>query len=433
MTYSSAVTYLYRLQKHGIKLGLTTITALMVRLGMPQTRYRALHIAGTNGKGSTAAMAAAMLQAAGYRVGLYTSPHLVEFRERIRVNGEMIAELQVARLTEQLQALCQPDLSPTFFEYTTAMAFQHFADSGVDVAVLEVGLGGRFDATNVVTPMACAVTTISLDHQEYLGNTCSSIAFEKAGIIKPVVPVVLGRLEDDAWRTIEQVARERQAPVFRLSEDFCTEGETPQQFSYRGLGMHYDGLTCALQGRHQLDNAACALALLGVAAPQGITVTVEAVRTGLRAVDWAGRLEVVDRHPTVLVDGAHNPAAAMALADSLTHFDRDHSHPPRPVVLVLGMMRDKDHRGFVEALRGLVDEVVLTQADLPRSATAEELQASLEGLLSHPHVVSSISDAMALARQLATPDGLVCVTGSLMLVGECKAWLRGCGLSPLRG
>ena len=431
MTYSSAVAYLYRLQKHGIKLGLVTMTALMVRLGMPQTQYRTLHIAGTNGKGSTAAMAAAVLQAAGYRVGLYTSPHLVEFRERIRVNGEMIAESRVAQLTEQLQALCQPDLSPTFFEYTTAMAFQHFADSGVDVAVLEVGLGGRFDATNVVMPMACAVTTISLDHQEYLGTTCSSIAFEKAGILKPGVPVVLGRIEDDAWRTIEQAARERQAPVFRLNEDFRTEGEEPQQFSYRGLGMQYDGLTCALEGRHQLDNAACALALLGAAAPKGIAVTAEAVRAGLRAVNWAGRLEVVDRRPTILLDGAHNPAAATALADSLTRSDR--SHPSRPVVLVLGMMRDKDHRGFVEPLRDLVDEVVLTQADLPRAATAQELQASLEGLLPHPHLVPAISDAMALARQLATPDGLVCVTGSLMLVGECKAWFHGCGLSPLRG
>jgi dihydrofolate synthase / folylpolyglutamate synthase len=431
MTYSSAVAYLYRLQKHGIKLGLVTMTALMVRLGMPQIRYRTLHIAGTNGKGSTAAMAAAVLQAAGYRVGLYTSPHLVEFRERIRVNGEMIAESRVAQLTEQLQALCQPDLSPTFFEYTTAMAFQHFADSGVDVAVLEVGLGGRFDATNVVMPMACAVTTISLDHQEYLGTTCSSIAFEKAGILKPGVPVVLGRIEDDAWRTIEQAARERQAPVFRLNEDFRTEGEEPQRFSYRGLGMQYDGLTCALEGRHQLDNAACALALLGAAAPKGIAVTADAVRAGLHAVNWAGRLEVVDRRPTILLDGAHNPAAATALADSLTRSDQ--SHPSRPMVLVLGMMRDKDHRGFVEPLRDLVDEVVLTQADLPRAATAQELQASLEGLLPHPHLVPSISDAMALARKLATPDGLVCVTGSLMLVGECKAWFHGCGLSPLRG
>jgi dihydrofolate synthase / folylpolyglutamate synthase len=431
MTYSSAVAYLYRLQKHGIKLGLDTMTALTVRLGMPQNRYRTLHIAGTNGKGSTAAMAAAMLQAAGYRVGLYTSPHLVEFRERIRVNEEMIAESRVAHLTEQLQTLCRSDLSPTFFEYTTAMAFQHFADSGVDVAVLEVGLGGRFDATNVVTPMACAITTIALDHQEYLGNTRSSIAFEKAGIIKPGVPVVLGRLEDDAWQTIEQVARVRQAPVFRLNEDFFTEGEWPRHFSYRGLGMHYDGLTCALEGQHQLDNAACALALLEAAASQGIAVTSEAVRAGLRTVNWAGRLEVADRRPTVLLDGAHNPAAATVLADFLTRSDR--SHPSRPIVLVLGMMRDKDHRGFVEPLKGLVDEVVLTQANLPRSATARELHASVGGLLSHPHVVSSLSDAMPMARQLATPDGLVCVTGSLMLVGECKAWLHGCVLSPLRG
>jgi dihydrofolate synthase/folylpolyglutamate synthase len=431
MTYSSAVAYLYRLQKHGIKLGLETMTALMGRLGMPQTRYRTLHIAGTNGKGSTAAMTAAVLQAAGYRVGLYTSPHLVEFQERIRVNGEMITESQVARLTEQLQTLCQPDLLPTFFEFTTAMALQHFADSAVEVAVLEVGLGGRFDATNMVTPMACAVTTISLDHQEYLGTTLSSIAFEKAGIFKQGVPVVLGRLEDDAWRTIEQVARKRQAPVFRLNEDFRTEGEWPAQFSYRGVGVQYDGLTCALEGRHQLDNAACALALLGAAAPQGIAVTTEAVRQGLREVNWAGRLEVVDRRPTILLDGAHNPAAATVLAEYLTRSDR--SHPSRPVVLVLGMMRDKDHRGFVEPLRGLVDEVVLTQADLPRSATAQELRASIEGLLPDPHVLPSLSEAMALARQLATPDGLVCVTGSLMLVGECKAWFRGCGLSPLRG
>lgn len=431
MTYSSAVAYLYRLQKHGIKLGLETMTALMGRLGMPQTRYRTLHIAGTNGKGSTAAMAAAILQAAGYRVGLYTSPHLVEFRERIRVNGEMIAESQVAQLTEQLQSLCQPDLAPTFFEYTTAMAFQHFAEAGVEVAVLEVGLGGRFDATNVVTPLACAVTTIALDHQDYLGTTLSSIAFEKAGIIKPGVPVVLGRLEAEAWLAIERVAQERQAPLLRMDKDFATEGESPVQFSYRGPGVEYDELTCALEGRHQLDNAACALALLGAAAPQGIAVTAESVREGLREVSWAGRLEVVEHRPTVLLDGAHNPAAARVLADYLASSAL--SHPSRRVVLVLGMMRDKDHRGFVESLRGLVDEVVLTEADLPRSATAQELRAALVDLFPFPHVASSISDAMTQARQLAGPDDLVCVTGSLMLVGECKAWLRGCGLSPLRG
>ena len=176
---------------------------------------------------------------------------------------------------------------------------------------------------------------------------------------------------------------------------------------------------------------AVVLALVEAAAPQGIGVTAEAVGEGLRRVNWAGRLELADSSPTILLDGAHNPAAATALGDFLTHYGQ--SHRPRPTVLVLGMMRDKDHRGFVEPLRGLVDEVVLTQADLPRSATVHELRASLGDLIPHPHVVSSLGDAMTLARQLATPEGLVCVTGSLMLVGECKAWLRGCKLSPLRG
>ena len=202
MTYAAAVSYLYNLQKHGIKLGLETMTALVGRLGMPQARYRTLHIAGTNGKGSTAAIVAAILQKAGYRVGLYTSPHLIDFRERIRVNGEMISEMDVARLTALLKGLCDPDMSATFFECTTAMAFQHFADSQVDLAVLEVGLGGRFDATNVVTPLACAITTIALDHQAYLGSTLSSVAFEKAGIIKTHVPVIVGRVPDEASRVI---------------------------------------------------------------------------------------------------------------------------------------------------------------------------------------------------------------------------------------
>jgi dihydrofolate synthase/folylpolyglutamate synthase len=431
MTYASSVAYLYSLQKHGIKLGLETMTALTGRLDMPQTRYPTLHIAGTNGKGSTAAMTAAILQAAGYRVGLYTSPHLVEFRERIRVNGEMISESEVARLTEQLKGICALDLSPTFFECTTAMAFQHFADTHVDVAVLEVGLGGRFDATNVVMPVACAITTIALDHQEYLGTTLPSIAFEKAGIIKPRVPVVVGRVPDEARRTIEQVALDRAATLSCLGRDFHTIGSTPERFSYSGPARRYDNLHCALEGVHQLDNAACALALLEVTGPNGIVVMEQAVREGLRRVCWEGRIEIVDRRPMMVLDGAHNPAAATALARYLRTYRL--SHPGSRVILVLGMMRDKDHRGFIEPLQDLVDEVVLTQADLPRSATVQELQAELGDRWPHPHVRAVLSDAVGQAKQLAGADDLICVTGSLMLIGDLKALFRGCGLSPLRG
>jgi dihydrofolate synthase / folylpolyglutamate synthase len=430
MTYDAAVSYLYNLQKHGIKLGLETMTALILRLGRPDARYRILHIAGTNGKGSTAAMTAAMLQAAGYRVGLYTSPHLVEFGERIRVDGRMISETDIARFTEVVKEAAEPDLSPTFFECTTAIALQYFADAQVDVAVLEVGLGGRFDATNIVTPVACAVTTIALDHQEYLGTTLSSIAYEKAGIIKPRVPVVLGRMSDEARETIEQVAAEHAAPLSRFGREFEVVG-MPERFRFSGRALRYDDLFCPLQGAHQVDNCACALSLIEAAGEAGLDVREPAVREGLRKVQWQGRLEVVDRAPLTVLDGAHNPAAAVALAEYLRGFRR--SNPESRVILVLGMMRDKDHRGFAKPFQGLVDEVVLTQAGLARSATVEDLRAAVSELWPSARVEAVLADALALARRLARAEDLMCVTGSLMLIGDVKALRHVSRISPLRG
>jgi dihydrofolate synthase/folylpolyglutamate synthase len=431
MTYSDAIAYLYGLQKHGIKLGLENMRALLGRLGHPERRFRVLHVAGTNGKGSTAAMAASILQAAGYRVGLYTSPHLIDFRERIRVDRVMIDEQQVADLTARLREAIAPDLTPTFFELTTAMALLHFAESGVDVAVLEVGMGGRFDATNVVEPVACAITTIGLDHQEYLGHTLGAIAFEKAGIIKPGVPVVVGRIEGEAWDMIAQVARERSAPVFRLGYDFHTSGAGPDEFTYVGSVMQADRLHVALAGAHQLDNAGCAVALIEAAGARGLPVSIEAVRRGLVTVTWEGRLELVDRHPAVLLDGAHNPAAAAVLAAYVREWLA--AHPQARLILVLGMMRDKDARGFVEPLRSLVSEAVLTQAELARSASVGELRQAVGDRFAVCHEVPTAGDALALARARATDRDLICVTGSLMLVGEVQAAVRGCGLSPLRG
>lgn len=430
MTYDAAVSYLYNLQKHGIKLGLETMTALIARLGRPDTRYRILHIAGTNGKGSTAAMSAAMLQAAGHRVGLYTSPHLVEFSERIRVDGRMISEADIGRFAEVVQKAAEPDLSPTFFECTTAMALQYFAEAQVDVAVLEVGLGGRFDATNVVTPVACAVTTIALDHQEYLGTTLSSVAYEKAGIIKPLVPVVVGRMSDEARETIEQVAEERGAPLSRLGREFAVAG-MPERFRFSGRTRRYDNLVCSLSGAHQVDNCACALSLIEAAGERGLDVGETAVREGLRTVQWPGRLEVVDRTPLVVLDGAHNPAAAAAVAEYMQAFRR--VNPESRVILVLGMMRDKDHLGFAKSFRGLVDQVVLTQAGLSRSATVDELYGALHELWPSARAEAVLADALTLARRLARTQDLICVTGSLMLIGDVKA-LRHVGrISPLRG
>ena len=431
MSYPQAVDFLHGLQRHGIKPGLVTIQALLAGLAYPERRYPSLHIGGTNGKGSTAAMAASVLQAAGYRVGLYTSPHLVDFRERIQVNGEMIPEERMAVLADRVRAVRGAPREPTFFEFTTALAFQHFAEAGVDVAVVEVGLGGRFDATNVLTPEATAVTHVALDHQEYLGDTIGAIAFEKAGIIKPGVPAVIGRVPDEAAAVIMRAADERGVPLHWLRRDFSVAGESTAHFRYDGLMASYDGLACPLAGRHQLDNAACALALLEAASKRGLPVSDEAVRKGLQTVRWGGRLETVDSRPQVVLDGAHNPDAAAALAAYMADVRRE--RPGARVILVLGMMRDKDHEGFLGHLLPYADEVIVTQARMPRAASVQELEASARARARVAQMRSEPADAMALARRMAAPDDLILITGSLMLVGEAKAILLGCGLSPLRG
>jgi dihydrofolate synthase/folylpolyglutamate synthase len=431
MSYPATLEFLYDLQKYGIKLGLDTITALLERAGAPQNRYQTLHIGGTNGKGSTAAMAAAILRAEGYRVGLYTSPHLVDFRERIRVNGDPISEDSVVELVERLKHAAGGTLSPTFFEFTTALALQYFADTGVQVAVIEVGMGGRFDATNVVTPLVSVITNVALDHQDYLGDTVGAIAFEKAGIIKRGIPVVTGRLYPEAVDVIGRVASEQEARVYRLGRDFRSDGDPLTGFSYDGLTHAYYGLSCPLAGAHQLDNAACALAALELAKAARVQVSEAAVRSGLRSTCWEGRLEAVALNQTLLLDGAHNPAAAGVLAAYLAAYRRD--HPDSRVILVIGMMRDKDCRGFFRAVLPVADELVVTQARLPRAASVHELSALPGEWAGSTHMAPLPADALALARRLASPEDLICITGSLMLVGEVKALLRGRALSPVRG
>lgn len=431
--YAQAVAYLYSLQRHGIKLGLETIQALIEALNRPQERYPTLHIGGTNGKGSTAALAAAMLQRAGYRVGLYTSPHLVDFRERITVNGEPIPEGVLVEATTHLRAVCPREVTPTFFEFTTAIALGYFAFSRVDVAVLEVGLGGRFDATNVVTPLASCITTIALDHQEYLGTTIGAIAFEKAGIIKPRVPVVVGRVDAEAMAVISAVACERDAPISVLGTDFHVEGAVPAACSYHGLERTIRDLSCPLLGRHQLDNLACALALMDVVRSRGLRVDDEAVRGGVSSVRWAGRLEIVGERPRMVLDGAHNPAAAQVLAEYLQAFKRGAPHAR--VIVVVGMMRDKDHAGVLNALVAAADDVVVTKPNLARAAELSQLTAIIVPLPHGPrvHQVPDVAAALRIAQDLARSEDLVLITGSLMLVGEAKAILRGLPMSPLRG
>ena len=431
MTYPAAIEYLYGLQKHGIKLGLETMRSVLHAMGNPERRLRVLHIGGTNGKGSTAAMAAAILQASGLRVGLYTSPHLVEFRERIRINGVMISEEQLAESVEAVRVAIPRDMTPTFFEVSTAVALRYFADADVDFAVLEVGLGGRFDATNVVEPSACAITTIALDHQEYLGRTEEAIASEKAGIIKPGVPVVIGKMRREAETVMRRIADERTAPLWRLGSEFSVEGKGPEWFTYQGPTWRIEGLRCRLAGGHQLENAACALALIEAAGLSNRSVDETAVRKGMETVIWEGRLEILEENPPVLLDGAHNPAAAVVLARYLEEFLA--SRPDARIILVWGMMRDKDQRAFIEPLLPLVSEIVLTQAAIVRSATIEELRLSLASWNKPIYADPLPAEALRAAKKRASAGDLICVAGSLMLLGDIKAAVRGCGLSLIRG
>jgi dihydrofolate synthase/folylpolyglutamate synthase len=435
--FEKSLQYLYALQSHGIKPGLSRTIALLEALGNPHSSFGVFHVAGTNGKGSTAAMTASVLAAQGYRVGLYTSPHLMDFTERIQINGAPLTHDCMTVLTEIVRHAAEKCLNepPTFFEATTAMAFRHFAEEGVQFGVIEVGLGGRFDATNVVAPLVSGITTIALDHQQYLGNTLEAIAAEKAGIIKDHIPVVTGRIEAQALTVIQTVALQRDAPCRSLGREFDIQGESTAQFSYRGISHSYADLRCPLAGRHQMDNAACALAMLEVAQERGIGISETSVRTGLQSVRWPGRLEVIGWQPRILLDGAHNPQAAAMLATYLAAQNARGSAQAGRLIFVVGMMRDKDREQVLAKLAGIpgASHLILTKAMHPRAAEPEELAQAAAGLGIPVELTSSIPAALARARALAHRDGTICVTGSLAVVGEAKAILENTTVSDLRG
>ncbi len=424
LSYPKAIEYLYGLQWHGIKLGLENIRRLMTALNEPHRRFRSVHIAGTNGKGSTAAMVAAVLVAAGYRTGLYTSPHLIDFTERIRVNGEPIRPEEVARLTERIRAAAA-DLPVTFFEFTTAMAFLHFADSSVDFVVAEVGMGGRHDATNVLTPLVSVITPIDFDHQAYLGNTIEQIASEKAGIIKPSVPVVTSADRPEAVSVIRNVCREQKAPLYRVGSEVRVEGASPQQFRYQGIRWSFSDLNCALLGRHQLSNAGCALAALELLEAQGISIGEAPVRQGLLTVRWEGRLERMPPAPSgaaVILDGAHNPAGARVLRAFLE--ESKLSRAGR-LILVLGILRDKDIGGILSELVPAADEVIVTRPRHERAVPTDDLKRYLEKYAVLVTVRDPIEEALRYAQSAASAADLVCITGSLHTVGEARSHLKG--------
>lgn len=430
-SYHACLAYLYGLQSHGVKLGLETIRKLLAKCNHPERKFAALHIGGTNGKGSTAAMTAAILRAANVRVGLYTSPHLIDFRERIQVQGEQIPESRVVDLVQRFRAGSKGDVTPTFFETTTAMAFQYFAEEKVDVAVLEVGMGGRFDATNVCQPSGVLITNVALDHQAYLGQTIEEIAYEKAGIIKVGVPVVMGPMETVARTVIQKKAQDEKASYIQFGLDFTVEIQKNGTFDYHGPTLSYSGLVCALNGIHQHRNAACALALLEQSVMPNRIIPQQSIIDGLGYVSWEGRLETVKVNPLMICDGAHNPSAANELAEYLRSIVSTVSG--RKVIILVAMMRDKHIGAFLSILLPLAQTIICTQIDHPRSATVEELESQLPTSVASVYGVRTPTEAVFLANRLADENDVICVTGSLFLVGAVKSVLTGSPYAPLVG
>jgi dihydrofolate synthase/folylpolyglutamate synthase len=417
MNYPDSVRFLYALGNEikTAKLGLERIGILLEALGSPQQAFRIVHVAGTNGKGSTCATIESGLRAAGYRMGLFTSPHLAEPTERIRVAGEPVDAGRFAAAFEQVHACAETllreeriDLHPTYFESVTAMALVVFRDCGVEYAVLEVGLGGRLDATNVVTPELCVVTPVDFDHEAYLGNSLESIAGEKAGILKPGVPAVFARQRPEVEGVLEARAAALGVRVTRTSEVMIS-GVT---LHVRGSDFLWDGLclSCPLAGEHQVENARTAIAAL-----RELGVAPETIRQGIAATQWPGRLERVGENPEIILDGAHNPASARALAEYLDRF-----YEPRRVWLIYGAMRDKAVEEMAAILFPRAAHVIVTAPAQARALRPE----SIRDLADHDciEVAADIRAALALAGGAAREDAIF-VTGSLFLVGEARALL----------
>lgn len=438
MDYRQALAYIYSftdLEKspallyNAANYDLRRMEVLLGALGHPQRDVPTIHVAGTKGKGSTAAMIAAVLTAAGYRTGLYTSPHLHTLRERVQVDGEPIAETAVASLAERLR----PDVEATYqdssygrlttFEVLTALAFLYFREQAARFQVVEAGLGGRLDATNVVAPLVAVITPISYDHVEILGHTLTEIATQKAGIIKPGVAVVVAPQPIEALEVLLARCQEAGATPILVGKDvrwapgaFDLTGQT---VSIIGRLRKY-GLRLPLLGQHQMENAAVAVACLEVLQEQGATISGLALRQGMASVRWPGRLELLGEQPWLVVDGAHNGDSAQRLRQAVADY-----FPGRKVVLVMGTSRDKDMATIARELAPVVQMVLVTRSRNPRAASAEELAAIWAGLGYAAIAVASVAEAVEQARLLAGTEGAVLVTGSLFVVAEAREHVFG--------
>ena len=399
-------------------------------LGNPHNDYQVIHIAGTKGKGSVAALCANALKHSGLKTGLYTSPHLQDYTERIQVNGDPIPQGELVALVDSIKPMIDQIPEITTFEITTALAMLYFSKMNVDVAVLEVGLGGRLDATNVCEPDVTVITSISYDHTYLLGDTLAKIAAEKAGILKPGIPLVLAPQVDEARQSILKVAAERSVPVFEIGKDFhygpISKSLTNQQLLVWSSADNQGDipqveLSIPLLGEHQLVNATTAFATLMVARTVDITVSLDGIIEGFRSVNWPGRFEILRDTPPLIIDSAHNRDSAQKLYKVLQDYI-----PGRNVVLVFGASEDKDIRGMLSELKPAVKEIVMTRSSHPRAADPDELVALANELHCQAVATQSVEEAMKVAEKLAKRKTMILVTGSIFVAAAARSvWMAG--------
>jgi len=435
LTYKDALDYIYSFTDYEKKssyryapeiFDLARVEKLLVSLNNPHQRFKSIHIAGTKGKGSVAAMSESILRAAGYRTGLYTSPHLHTFRERIQVNGRLIPQETVASLTEQLQPLVSQVEGLTTFEIITALGFLYFVERGVEFAVLEVGMGGRLDATNVVNSLVDIITSLSYDHTHILGETLPLIAREKAGIIKSKALVVSAPQVPEAMAVIEEVCREKDAELTVIGRDWTWEvGEANLEGQWFRVTTNEFRVTSyelwiPLLGRHQLINATVVVAAIEKLRQRGINISEAGVREGLRQVRWPGRLEILGRRPLVVADCAHNADSAGKLKAALEEL-----FTYRHLILIFGASTDKDIEGMMGELFPLAHQVIVTQARHARATDSCVLHQKALTLRREVIVSDSVDGALSLALETAGPQDLICVTGSIFVVAEAReAWSK---------
>jgi dihydrofolate synthase / folylpolyglutamate synthase len=442
--YQEALDFLYSFIDYSLKrnfrnaaekFNLDRMRTFMHHLGDPQDDYRIIHVAGTKGKGSVSAYCASILTEEGYLTGLYTSPHMIEFTERIRINGEMIPKTDLVEIVEQIKPVTEKVPEITTFELTTALAFLYFSQKNVDYAILEVGLGGRLDATNIVSPIVSVITSISYDHTKILGNTLSEIAGEKGGIIKPNIPVVVAPQKEEARRKLEAIARERNAPMIQVGRDYLyaadshnMDGQTFLVWTPDEQPMVDEFIESAgrdiwsplrfripLLGFHQVENAATAYGALKTAEKYGIKIAQESYRSGFAGVKWPGRMEILQNHPTVVIDSAHNRYSALRLRQAM-----DDYFPGLPVLLVFGASEDKDIDGMFQELLPRVWRVITTQSIHPRAINADKLVEFIHRSGRSAQSITPIEDALAAALHEAGDESVVLVAGSIFVAAAAR-------------